>query len=43
MPFVFDTFTISAIIISICSILAMLVVVDCCKIKDNFKHIFRSD
>lgn len=43
MPVVFDAFTVSAIIISICSIFVVLIVLDCCKIRDNVKQIFRSD
>lgn len=43
MPFVFDAFTISAMIISACIVFAMLIVLDCCKIRDSVKQIFRSD
>ena len=42
MSYVFDAFTISAMIISTCCIIAMLLILDCCKMRKNIKQIFKN-
>ena len=43
MGFIFDTFTVAGIISSACTIIAVLIVLDCCKIRNNLKHKFRDE
>jgi hypothetical protein len=38
MGIIFDTFTIAGIVSGICTILAVLIVLDCCKIRNNLSH-----
>jgi hypothetical protein len=38
MGFIFDTFTIAGIVSGICTILAVLIVLDCCKIRNNLSN-----
>ena len=41
MGFIFDTFTIAGIISSICTIFAVLIVLDCCKIRNGLNQKIR--
>ena len=38
MGFIFDTFTIAGIVSSICTILAVLILLDCCKIRNSLSQ-----
>ena len=38
MVFIFDTFTIAGVISIACTIIAILIVLDCCKIRNNLRH-----
>ncbi len=42
MDFIFDAFTLAGIISSICTILAVLIMLDCCKIRNNLRYKFRN-
>lgn len=42
MSFIFDTFTIAGIISSTCTIIAVLVALDCCKIRYTLTQKFRN-
>jgi hypothetical protein len=37
MGYIFDTFTIAGIISSICTICVVLILLDCCKIKNSLR------
>ena len=41
MGFIFDEFTIAGIISSICTIAAVLITLDCCKIRQNLTQKYR--
>lgn len=41
MGFIFDTFTIAGIISSICTIIVVLVLLDCCKIRNSLRMKFK--
>ena len=41
MGFIFDTFTIAGVISSICTIVVVLMVLDCCRIRRTLSQRFR--
>jgi hypothetical protein len=43
MAFIFDKFTLAGIISTLCTIVAVLVVLDCCKIRNSFTQKFRNE
>ena len=43
MGFIFDTFTIAGAISSACTILAVLFVLNCCKIRGSIKHRYKDE
>lgn len=43
MGFIFDKFTIAGIISTACTIAAVLVVLDCCKIRNSLSQKFRNE
>ena len=43
MGFIFDEFTLAGIISTLCTIVAVLVVLDCCKIRYNLTQKFRNE
>lgn len=43
MDFIFDTFTIAGIISSICGVIVVLVVLDCCRIRNSLARKFRNE
>ncbi len=42
MGFIFDKFTIAGIISSTCTIIAVLIVLDCCRIRNTLSQKFRN-
>ena len=43
MGFIFDKFTMAGVISSACTIFVVLVVLDCCRIRNNLRQLFRQD
>ena len=43
MGFIFDAFTIAGVISIACTIIAVLIVLDCCRIRNNLRHKFKHE